>query len=105
DHKGRYLSQDVEKIGFGEERVGDQRESDRHHDEEGRDAQHAAAVMGDQPGAVAERRVSGNRSQVRASLAPWVPAEIDRNFLPTMRLTISSMFVSPMSRSAALRPS
>ena len=34
DHKGRDLSQDVEEIGLGEERVGDQRERDRHHDEE-----------------------------------------------------------------------
>ncbi len=44
-------------------------------------------------------------AQERASLSGRAPAETERNFLPTMRLTISSIFVSPISRSATLRPS
>ena len=53
----------------------------------------------------AEDAITHSSGYIRASLSGRVPTETERNFRPTMRLTISSMFVSPMSRSAALRPS
>ena len=82
---------------------------DRHDDQKERDAGHGAVLAettaesraGPVVGADGRRlhRLGHGRASGRR------PADRDWNLRPTMRLTTSSMLVSPISRSATRRPS
>ena len=83
-------------------------EDDHHDDEEDGDACDAAAVVDEKSRRERASR-GGSAPAVRGASAPRSAslrsADTDWNFRPTIRLTISSMFVSPMRRSATFRPS